>query len=264
MIDISIIIPCYNSGQFITEAIESVKAYSGRYSYEIIIIDDGSTDLFTIELLKELSKEYTILRQENNGPATARNNGCKIAKGRCFLFLDSDNKIIPDYIDFGIDILDHNSEAGVVYAKAHFFGDKSRTEFNSIPFDIKELLVTNYIDMCAIVRKRTWESVDGFDESPEIFTLEDWDFWLKVYEKGWKFIFIDKKLFYYRIREGSLMDNYHKSEILKVRTEYIFKKHVLLLEQQYRSIYQSLAYKTGLKILRPYRLVKKFFKQLLH
>jgi glycosyltransferase involved in cell wall biosynthesis len=273
MIDISIIIPCYNSGQFITEAVESVKAYSGKYSYEIIIIDDGSTDLFTLEVLKELSKPYVVLRKENKGPATARNYGCRLAKGRYFLFLDSDNKIIPEYIDLGITSLDQNITSGVVYAKAHFFGDKSRIGFNSIPFDIKELLVTNYIDMCTIVRKEAWESVGGFDESPDMFTLEDWDFWLSIFEKGWNFYFLNKPLFYYRIREGSLMDIHLQNKDYFRRNIYLFDKHYELYRKYYAFIIdnaiahfkkKSLAYRIGNTFTRPAKIIKKYLIKLFY
>lgn len=264
MIDISIIIPCYNSGGYLTEALDSVNDYTGVHSYEIIIIDDGSTDQFTIELLEKLSAKYVVKRQENKGPATARNSGCKIANGKYLLFLDSDNKIIPEYIDIGIRNLEHNAEAGVVYAKANFFGkDASKKKFITLPFNINELLITNYIDTCAVVKKETWESVDGFDESPEMFTLEDWDFWLRIYEKGWKFIFINKELFYYRFREGSLMDNFHKSSQVNNRMEYIFNRHSLLLAKQHQRLYRSLDYGIGSKLLRPYRFIKRIIKKYL-
>ena len=262
MIDISVIIPCYNSGNYIMEALDSVDDYSGIHSYEIIIIDDGSTDQFTIELLDKLSVKYIVRRQENKGPATARNTGCKIATGKYLLFLDSDNKILPDYIDIGIQNLEQNAEAGVVYAKAYFFGNVTgRKKFVTLPFNINELLITNYIDTCTVVKKETWKSVGGFDESPEMFTLEDWDFWLRIYEKGWKFIFIDRELFYYRFREGSLMDSFHKTGQVNNRMEYIFNKHTLLLASQHQRLYRSLDYSIGSKLLRPYRFIKHIIKK---
>ena len=263
MIDISIIIPCYNSGCYLVEALDSVHDYKGVHSYEIIIIDDGSTDQFTIELLEKLSTKYVVQRQENKGPATARNTGCRIAKGKYLLFLDSDNKIIPDYIDIGISNLELNAEAGVVYSKAIFFGnDAGRKKFVTLPFNINELLITNYIDTCTVVKKETWKSVGGFDESPEMFTLEDWDFWLRIYEKGWKFIFIDKELFYYRFREGSLMDGFHKSVKVNDRMEYIFNRHSLLLASQHQRLYRSLDYRIGSKLLHPYRFIKRIIKKI--
>lgn len=264
---LSIIIPCYNTGEYLSEALASVYAYTGNYTYEIIIIDDGSTDITTLKLLDSLSEKHIVLKQSNAGPAAARNAGCKIAQGDFLLFLDSDNSIVPEYIDYGINNLLENHEAGVVYAKANFIGDASRGEFKVAPFDVKELLVSNYIDTCAVIRKKAWESVNGFDESPHFLTLEDWDFWLKLYEQGWKFVFIDKALFYYRIRKGSLMDIHLQNKDYLRRNAYLFDKHYELYRKHYAFIIdntiahfkkQSSAYRIGNIVITPVRMIKKY------
>ncbi len=107
---ISIIIPVYNSGNYLRETLESVRNYTGKSIYEIIIVNDGSTDNDTLELLNQLQNEgYSIIDQENKGPAAARNNGVECSRGKYLLFLDSDNRIKPSYIDKGIGILDKKS-----------------------------------------------------------------------------------------------------------------------------------------------------------
>src|SRR5262245_33102094 len=113
---LSIVIPCYNQGNYLKEALDSVEMYDGNYLYEIIIINDGSTEVDTIRILGELrEKGYTILNQNNQGLSMARNNGIAFAKGKFFLPLDADNKIRPAYIEKGIAILEKNSNVGVVY-----------------------------------------------------------------------------------------------------------------------------------------------------
>src|SRR4051812_30684422 len=113
---ISIVIPCYNSGQFLPDAIESVRSYNGKHSYEIIIVDDGSTDEATLTLLEGLSVDScVVLHQPNKGPAAARNTAIRHSKGEYILFLDSDNKIRPEYIDEGIKALENDKKAGVAY-----------------------------------------------------------------------------------------------------------------------------------------------------
>ena len=90
---ISIVIPCYNHGQYIDEAIISVEEYKNK-DYEIIIINDGSTDNFTNIRLEELKEGgYNVIVQKNQGLGKTRNNGIKIANGKYILPLDADNKI---------------------------------------------------------------------------------------------------------------------------------------------------------------------------
>lgn len=267
VLDVSVIIPCYNSGEYISDAIDSVEGYQGKYTYEIIIINDGSTDEDSLRKLKELEQKekYIVLHQENKGPAAARNTGCYHAKGKYLLFLDSDNKIEPEYIDVGIDILKRKPKIGIVYSDAYFFGDNSRNEFKTKPFDIDHLLLSNYIDMCAVVRKSAWASVNGFDESRSIIAHEDWDFWLKLYKMDWQFHYVNRKLFYYRIRESSLISTLRNSESISEKINLVKYKHRDLYIQRHRTLYENIRrhkneYRIGHCIMKPYRLIKKMLR----
>ncbi len=92
---VSIIIPCFNHGKFLLEAIKSVEKCDKRL-YELIIINDGSTDSFTANLIKSLlSQGYHVIEHENSGLSAARNTGIKAAHGRYILPLDADNRISP-------------------------------------------------------------------------------------------------------------------------------------------------------------------------
>src|ERR1700753_4343673 len=108
--DLSIIIPCYNSGCYLYEALESIERSEDIASirYEIIIVDDGSTDEATIKLLNDLNiANCPVLRQQNAGPAAARNTGVKVAKAPYLSFLDSDNHVRPGFINKGINLLNN-------------------------------------------------------------------------------------------------------------------------------------------------------------
>jgi glycosyltransferase involved in cell wall biosynthesis len=230
-IDISVIIPFYNSGLFIKEAIKSVENYSGNFNYEIIIINDGSTDFDSLTILKELDilKKYTILHQDNKGPGAARNFGCSIALGDFFLFLDSDNIIYQEYIDDGINELTCDISLAVFYGDAVLFGDNSRTGTKNSIFNEQAVMLTNYFDMCSIVRKIAFFSVGGFDEKREL--LEDWDLWIRLFRQGWKFKYKKKNYFFYRITTGSLSTNRHSNHPSIVN---VYKKHYDLLIQEYK------------------------------
>ena len=128
---ISIIISCYNTKpEFIQEAIDSVKKHKGKYVYNIIVVDDGSTDESTLYYLRNISDNtIQIITQENRGLAGARNTGVRHSDTNHFLFLDSDDRIKPNYIEEGMNILTADKQIGVVYADAEIFGDGSRSKF---------------------------------------------------------------------------------------------------------------------------------------
>jgi glycosyltransferase involved in cell wall biosynthesis len=235
---ISIIIPSYNSGKYLVEAIGSVTSQQHR-NYEIIIVDDGSTDPETLELYNKLTVDSCrVLKQQNAGPAAARNAGVKVAQGEYLLFLDSDNKIRPGYIEKGIGILSNNPDIGVVYGKPHFFGSTTKPRFRAHKFHMNSILLGNYVDMCAVVRKKAWEDAEGFDENRVLIGHEDWEFWIRVGLKGWKFEFVDEVLFDYRTRENSLILNAQEDTRVQEMLEYVTRKHSIVLFNHYEKIYR--------------------------
>ncbi|RYX82274.1 glycosyltransferase family 2 protein, partial [bacterium] len=227
---ISIIIPCYNSGKYLLEAIHSVEKYPDKNVYEIVVVNDGSTESDTITLLNELKKRpYKIIDQENKGPAAARNNGVKISQGEYLLFLDSDNMIKTTYIDKGIEVLSKNTDVGVVYGNPTFFGENTGLYFMPKEFDFSSLLHSNYIDTCAVVRRKAWDEVGGFDENREL-SQEDWEFWIRVAKSNWKFKYINEILYEYRIRGDSHVTNSLKDLEYKKLLKYVYSKHIDLFD----------------------------------
>ena len=111
---ISVIIPCYNQGQYLAESIGSALA-SDYQELEIIVVDDGSTDPETIALLDQLAYSKTrLIRQENRGLAAARNWGIAEAQGTYILPLDADDRIGPQYISQAVAALAADTELGIV------------------------------------------------------------------------------------------------------------------------------------------------------
>ncbi|MDP1747470.1 MAG: glycosyltransferase family A protein [Bacteroidota bacterium] len=219
---ISIIIPCFNHGQYLRDAIESIpKDISG---IEIIIINDGSTEPLTVDILSKLAAEgYTVLNQLNQGLGKSRNNGIKAANGKYILPLDADNKLFRVYFEKGIEYLKLHPEISVLYADAVYFGDKAGKV--SVPdFNLQQLITGNYIDACAIFRKSAWEAVGGYDEQMPFMGVEDWEFWLNLSFHGFKFHHFAEPGFYYRVTNDSMIkkDTAPNFNILK---NYIEKKH---------------------------------------
>jgi glycosyltransferase involved in cell wall biosynthesis len=171
------------------------------------------------------SKGYKVIEQSNQGLAKARNAGVKLAKGRYILPLDSDNRIKADYIKKGIEILDNSPEVGVVYGMAEFFGERTGI-WEVGEFDIKKLILSNYIDACTVIRKTLLIDCGGYDPDMPIQGYEDWHLWLTAAEKGWKFHYIPEVLFEYSVRSGSMVSLCNIPENRKNLIHYVCTKHL--------------------------------------
>jgi glycosyltransferase involved in cell wall biosynthesis len=202
---ISIIIPCYNHGQYIREAISSVEKCTDKSLYEIIVVNDGSTDAFTIEEMGRLANDgYHVINQVNQGLGRTRNNGIKAAKGEYILPLDSDNRIRPEYIYESIKILDSQPQIAMVYGNAEYFGDITGTHVIG-EFNLQNMMVENHIDACAVYRKSVWEAVGGYDEKMPVMGFEDWDMWLNMAFRSYSFHYVNEIMFDYRVLGNSML-----------------------------------------------------------
>lgn len=237
--EISIIIPCYNHGKYVRQAIESVKNSTVIDRCEIIVVNDGSTDPYTIQVMEELENEgIKVINQHNQGLARTRNNGIKLAQGRYILPLDADNTISSTFIEKASKILNQDDSCSIVYSDRDFFGLKSGVERVG-NFDKRRLVNMNFIDACAIFRKDVWEKIGGYDEHMPVMGWEDWDFWLCAAENDFKFHYIPESLFQYRVLENSMIQELHKSEKFQKLVEYISRKHAKILYQSYCDIYSK-------------------------
>ena len=198
---VSVVIPCYNLGDYIVEAVESVLAQT-HGSYEIVIVDDGSDDHDTVVKLDELAaKGLTVLRTINRGVAAARNLGIQAAKGRYILPLDADDLIESHYLERAVRLLEENSEIRIVCCDAELFGELSG--IRRLPdFSKERLLSENIIFASAMFRKMDWQAVGGYCTALK-FGWEDWDFWIAMTKQRAKVVCIPEPLLKYRIRSGS-------------------------------------------------------------
>lgn len=201
MTKVSIVVPCYNAGEFLVEAVESALAQSSP-DVEVVIVDDGSDDPATLRILGEASWPRTrIIRQENAGPAAARNRGIREAAGDYILPLDADDLLDPSYIEKAVVVLDANPSVGIVYCKAMKFGAE-QGPWELPAYALSELAIGNVIFVSAMFRRSDWELVGGFDEQLR-FGIEDYDFWIKLLHLDRDVVQLDEYLFHYRIQEKS-------------------------------------------------------------
>lgn len=199
---ISVIIPCYNLGAYIDEAVDSVLAQTFQ-NFEIIVVDDGSTDPYTMRLMENYIRPKTkVIRTKNQGPATARNVGITHALGEYILPLDADDKIGKCYLAKASMILDGNPEIGIVYCRARFFGS-SEEEWQLEPFSIETMLTKNVIFATALFRRSSWQKVGGYNPLM-VHGYEDYDFWISLLDREKVGVYrVNEILFYYRVRENS-------------------------------------------------------------
>ncbi|MDP1726207.1 MAG: glycosyltransferase family A protein [Bacteroidota bacterium] len=221
---ISIVIPCYNHGHFIKEALESISV-PDNILFEVIIVDDGSKDPNTIQVLEQLKKEgYQVVRQENKGLSGARNTAINLANGKYILPLDCDNKILPNYIPYAVNFLENNPDYAVVYGNGELFGDRTGPKPTK-EFTLHDLIIGNFIDACAVFRKDAWAAIGGYDESKMMrLGVEDWEFWLHLAFKGFKFHHYNEKSYLYRLSGTSMVDK-DTSPNFNLLKNYIEKKH---------------------------------------
>jgi glycosyltransferase involved in cell wall biosynthesis len=224
----TVVIPCCNQGEFLLAAVASAED-SEDIKLELIVVNDGSTDRFTVEILERLrAAGYRILDQPNRGVSAARNTGVEAARGRYILPLDADNRIRSSYLRQAAEILDADPEVGVVYGDAALLGGRSGS-WRMPDFNLDEMSTGNRIDACGVFRREVWQQCGGYDEDVEL-GWEDWDFWLSVAEKGWRFVHVNEVMFDYRLQSESISASGARQEYRRLSLEFIIGKHPAIFQ----------------------------------
>jgi len=229
---VSVIMPCFNHGEYLPEAVASVTNI-GRDDIELIVVDDGSTDERTGKEMERLCEQgIKVIRQENKGLAAARNAAVLASEGEYLFPLDADDRLRAGWMDHGIGILDSDAQVGVVYGDAQCFGARTK-HWRGGPFVGDKLLFANFIHASALYRRTVWEQNGGYDGGMPVQGLEDWDFWLGALEHGWRFAYLPEVFFDYRQAEGSMLTR-AIPRYDEVR-DYAARKHGVLYRQAWLS-----------------------------
>lgn len=179
---ISVVVPAYNQAHYLAEALQSVLEQ--RYTnFEIIVVDDGSTD-DTAQVAASFSDpRVRYVFQENAGLSAARNCGLHMAKGEWISFLDSDDRFLPTKLERLAAEFVADGQLGLVAGQAIFIDGDGRTLDQRVetplPADPADLLLGNPIHVGSVLVRREWlDAVEPFDES--LRACEDWDLWLRL------------------------------------------------------------------------------------
>jgi glycosyltransferase involved in cell wall biosynthesis len=230
---VAVVIPCFNHGEFLPEAVASVPNLADC-DIELIVVDDGSTDERTRQEMKKLAAEgIKVVQQENKGLAAARNAGIRASRGEYILPLDADDRLRSGWIEHGIRILESNRQVGVVYGDAECFGTR-HGRWSVGPFDQNRLLLGNYIHASALYRRAVWEQNCGYDGTMPVQGFEDWDFWLGALEHGWQFAYVPEVLFDYRQAQESMITRAIAFE--RQVEAFVARKHGILYQRAWRQL----------------------------
>ena len=202
---VTVLIPYYNLGAYLPDALES--ALGSRYpNYEVLIVNDGSTDPGSMEVLEGVRADkhprVRILDIPNGGLANARNVGVEAAGGELVVFLDADDRIGPDFISRAVALLQRYPNVHLAYSWVRYF-DGGRGVWHSWNFDLPYLLCHNQLIPIAMIRRETFLR-HGKNKPHIVYGLEDYESWISLAEAGCGGVAIPEALVEYRIRGDSM------------------------------------------------------------
>ena len=279
---VSVIVTCYNLGEYIDEAVNSVLN-STFQDFEIVIVNDGSTDEYTNNKLLNYNKPKTkVFNIKNCGVCNARNFAVKNSNGKYILPLDADDKIAETYIEKAVEVLENDNNIKIVYCDAEKFGEETgKWELEDYSFE--NMLKGSLIFVTSLFRRKDYNKTIGWNPNIKQ-TLEDWDFWLSILENGGAAYKLPETLFYYRIRKGSRTQFLHEGnyDVWKKDLRQVYLNHLKLFSENFDDplnlYYENLQikeqlsqknnyfislpeYKLGYYLLKPFRIIQSLFVQ---
>lgn len=212
----SVVIPAYNAEETIGATLRSVFAQTCK-EFEVIVVDDGSTDR-TAGVIEGLDHEAVqLVRQSKSGPSAARNHGIEVARGTYVSFLDADDLWLPEYLDAMRAAFQREPQAGIAFTDAWAWDDalarfrrptvmRTETPSGELPDEagqlFRQLLERNFFFVSTTVPRDVLLRVGVFDTA--IFGSEDWELWLRIVASGHRAVRADGVLAVYRVRRGSV------------------------------------------------------------
>ena len=204
---VSIVIPAYNHERYVGETIQSVLDQTFT-DFELIIINDGSTDHTEEEILKFKDERIRYFSQENRGLSATLNRGIELARGEYFNFLPSDDAFYPEKLEVQLKVFEETPGLGVVFsypllvdAEGREIKDDPAAGWSIVPYETREeifpaLFERDFLSApSALIRVECFHRVGGFD--PALKTAQDYDMWMRIL-KHYDVRLIKKPLLSYR------------------------------------------------------------------
>lgn len=198
---VSIVVPCYNQGEWLEDCISSIFR-STYQDFEVIVIDDGSTDRATQRIMDTFQHpRVRIIRQANCGVCKTRNRGIEMAVGDFILPIDCDDRISETYIAKAVAILEAHPEVSMV-GGGHVFlrGEKISDPVWPLQggYVTDKIMSINYLPPACVFRKSVWRAVGGYPENMAKWAQEDYDYFLSIYLRFHNIYMLPEVVWYYR------------------------------------------------------------------
>lgn len=282
---VSVIVPCYNQAEYLSEALESV--FNQTYqNWECIIVNDGSTD-YTENVAKEWcekDKRFIYLKKENGGLSSARNAGIKAVVGEWIQFLDSDDILPTDRFTHVIDRLDSYNDPKFIITSFNLLENNicspAYCTLNPNNFNIRDIILKWDIEFsipihCGLFKKELFNS---FTFNEDLKAKEDWLMWIYIFKNPINYLFLPVPLAFYRFHKTNMtkdIANMQNNTIKACRLiisnlddglKGLFFERILSdVEENYRIkdnkinfLLNSYTYKLGNFFLAPFKWIRTF------
>jgi glycosyltransferase involved in cell wall biosynthesis len=216
---VSVVIPAFNAAGTIRSTVQSALRQTER-SFDVLVVNDGSTDATERVVAALDDPRVRILSQENRGLPAARNAGISATRGKYVAFLDSDDMLLPDFLESGLAALRERENPGFAYTDAYVLDEASgrlRESSAMARFDppvppprdaaafLTALLRSNFVYVSTIAPRQVLERVGGFNES--LTSCEDYDLWLRILVHGYEAAWFPGRHAIYRLHTAQMTRN---------------------------------------------------------
>ncbi len=206
---VTVLVSVYNYAACVTRALDSLLRSRCR-SWEVVIVDDGSSDE-SLDTASDWISHHdtapaTLLHHPvNRGLALTRNAATAFARGEFCFILDADNEIYPNCLERLIYTLEQNPRAAFAYGMLEQFTDSGPVGLmNVFPWEPSRFAERNYIDAMALIRTKILRTVGGYRADPRLYGWEDYDLWCRMAEQGMWGAHLPSVVARYRVSENSM------------------------------------------------------------
>lgn len=229
---LSVVVPYYNMGPYIEDTLASLQKVTYP-DVEVLVINDGSSDMDSIERIEQLSKQYNIkvIHKTNEGLSLTRNHGAELATGEYLAFLDADDTVEPEYYTRSIEVMETYENVSFTGCWAQYFGESKGMwpTFNPEP---PYLLTHNMINSSALVYKTEHFLSFGKNDPKMVYGMEDYDSVIAMVKNGARGVAFPELWWNYRIRKDSMQQAFTKNKEL-----YLYR----LMSKKHASFYAKYA-----------------------